>query len=80
MDIIFYVKLKLHTFSAKTEFTSQCGIFGILDHFYATTKITQDKENTIITGGTAPGDNEPRQFRMKLPDKTIIAFLAVGIK
>ena len=50
------------------------------DHFYATTKITQDKENTIITGGSGPGDNEPRQFRMKLPDKTIIAFLAVGIK
>ena len=49
----------------------------IADHFYATTKITQDKENTIITGGD---DNEPRQFRMKLPDKTIIAFLAVGIK
>ena len=51
-----------------------------LDHFYATTKVTQDKENTIITGGTGPGDNEPRQFRMKLPDKTIVAFLAVGIK
>ena len=52
----------------------------VSDHFYATTKVTQDKENTIITGGTGPGDNEPRQFRMKLPDKTIVAFLAVGIK
>ena len=67
---------------------NQYGIFIVyfilfsnpLDHFYATTKITQDKENTIITGGSGPGDNEPRQFRMKLPDKTIIAFLAVGIK
>ena len=54
--------------------------FQISDHFYATTKITQDKENTIITADSGPGDNEPRQFRMKLPDKTIIAFLAVGMK
>jgi len=52
------------------------GIFrAVTQPYYTTSKVTDDRDNIMTTA-----EGAARQFRMKLPDKALVALVAVGMR